>query len=452
MTLTRGLALCAALIAATAPTASAAVVDSHGGFIEVEADPGESSDMVVTWSGRALVAEDRSAPLRAGANCEQAGARRVRCAGRPLRADVELGDRADAFTARAPRRGPYFEFTVDGDAGDDTLTLPYGGDLDGDEGNDRLVIGSSRVRRQSNLLGGDGDDVLKGGESLDALVGGRGDDRAFGGPGRDRIFGGGGRDVLQGGAGADRLDDGDAAGPVDRDKLIGGPGDDGVISYAERARGVVVDLSDRSGDGEPGENDLLRGVEQVRGSGGDDRLVGDDDENKLEGWLGNDVILGRGGDDRLLLFDADRASGGGGDDRITGAGERARVSCGRGEDTLAVSLAGTPEEEPRQGLLVPPACEWVLGRHRLEWLKISAHPRVTSAGTLAFTVAHFRCCEHTLSLTLPESPFSEIDSAPVDYGQVEVDPGGRRGLFRASTLDAGEGNPLVWRFEVDGSG
>ena len=85
------------------------------------------------------------------------------------------------------------------------------------------------------LFGGDGDDALFGGDGVDILVGGAGNDVvsdlgaevtwADGGMGDDVIETGRGSDHLFGGDGADRLRAGDHT-----DELIGGAGDDALIS------------------------------------------------------------------------------------------------------------------------------------------------------------------------------------------------------------------------------
>ena len=119
------------------------------------------------------------------------------------------------------------------------------------------------------LAGDAGDNVLEGRQGNDWIFGGGAQDTLFGGVGHDHLFGGAGDDPLFGGAGADYID--------------GGPGSD-TVSYAGAAAGVSVSLDGtaaRSGQ------DTIEGVENVRGSVGDDEIEGDAAANVLwGGWTG----------------------------------------------------------------------------------------------------------------------------------------------------------------------
>jgi Ca2+-binding RTX toxin-like protein len=74
------------------------------------------------------------------------------------------------------------------------MSLPYGAELDGTAGKDRLI-------------GGALDNVYRGLEGDDVLDGGLGDDDLDGGIGNDYIDGGRGNDLLEGGPGNDGLND-----------------------------------------------------------------------------------------------------------------------------------------------------------------------------------------------------------------------------------------------------
>jgi len=108
--------------------------------------------------------------------------------------------------------------TIDGGAGDDTLTGTTGNDLIyGGTGNDVLVgqAGNDIIYGDSGndnisgwlgndtLYGGDGDDNLDGNEDNDSLDGGAGNDTLSGGDGNDYLSGGDGANELNGGAGND---------------------------------------------------------------------------------------------------------------------------------------------------------------------------------------------------------------------------------------------------------
>ena len=71
------------------------------------------------------------------------------------------------------------------------------------------------------LQGGNGGNIMAGGSGSDSLYGGTGDDYLTGEDGNDQLYGGAGNDVLYGGTGNDILDGGSGD-----DLLFGGSGDD----------------------------------------------------------------------------------------------------------------------------------------------------------------------------------------------------------------------------------
>jgi len=140
-----------------------------------------------------------------------------------------------------------------------------------------------------------------------------------------------------------------------------------------------------------------------------------------------------------------------GDDVIaTGSGARPKFSCGRGDDRLSIGLATPAPRNVAAGPFVPKECEWVEGKRYRERLTVSSHPvDVGPSGELTFRVTAFDCCEHVLSLTRPDSPFEELDAAPVDSERVAVEAPAGLERLRVSTFGGGGGEPLAWRFEVD---
>ncbi|HEX8054696.1 MAG TPA: calcium-binding protein [Thermoleophilaceae bacterium] len=203
------------------------------------------------------------------------------------------------------------------------------------------------------LDGNDTFDITGSGSSVN---GGDGNDELRGGPLDDGLRGGGGTDELRGNAGSDALYDGDTSGAANKDTLDGGPGDDTVVY--ERTAGVVVDLADPAGDGEPGENDALVAIENVGGGSGNDQLRGDAGPNRLGGALGDDTIDGRAGDDWVTGFEGndtliggpgrDDIEGGDGDDTLrleNPAGQYDRLlTCSAGKDTI-VGITAAPSVE-----------------------------------------------------------------------------------------------------------
>ena len=258
---------------------------------------------------------------------------------------------------------------LDGGAGDD--------DLDGGTGNDHLE-------------GGSDDDILAGGSGNDFLEGETGDDNLRGGPGND---------TLNGGAGVDTADYFNASGWVHVDLAIAGPqatgaaedtdiligieylvgsngfadqlrGDalsnklygvggndilegrggndilDGgmgldTASYESAPSGVAVDLNNGLPQNTLGAGvDSLISIENLTGSAHADILLGDLQDNALQGLAGNDWLLGGAGNDGINGGDGDDfLIGGEGDDNLVGSSGTDVVSYLTAAAGVTVSLA-----------------------------------------------------------------------------------------------------------------
>jgi Ca2+-binding RTX toxin-like protein len=204
--------------------------------------------------------------------------------------------------------------SVDGGAGDDTVTGSDGADL---------------------LLGGEGNDVLSGGGGDDRIVGDRGTDTMNGGAGDDTLVwnNGDGTDVINGDAGRDdvEVNGAPAAGDVfsvqpngtrirfDRTNLVPFSLDIGS-SETMNANGLGGDDSITVGD--VGSYEVT-----AAGGAGNDTLTGGPSSETLLGGSGNDtinagggidVVSGDDGDDRVEVRDktADLARGGNGNDSV----------------------------------------------------------------------------------------------------------------------------------------
>ena len=192
--------------------------------------------------------------------------------------------------------------TVFGLAGDDLLSGDEGADsLDGGAGDDRLYGGADN----DTLLGGAGTDALTGGDGNDSLDGGLDADVLDGGPGNDTVQGGGGNDIIIYTGGVDTYDGGTGTDFVDFDQF----------HAAVRVDLTAVDeaVTRDATDVEPASGALrtlaqVANVENIRGTGLADVLIGDAAANQIEGGLGNDRLSGHQGADTLI--------GGGGSDTV----------------------------------------------------------------------------------------------------------------------------------------
>ncbi|TNC73672.1 M10 family metallopeptidase C-terminal domain-containing protein [Rubellimicrobium roseum] len=184
-----------------------------------------------------------------------------------------------------------------GEGGNDTIIGGAGQDyMDGGSGSDTVVYAGSSGGVTIDLAegtarGGDADgpaqivgrgtvirhDILAGFENA---VGSFSDDHIIGSARANELYGGSGSDTLAGGGGADRLN--------------GGAGRD-TADYADAARGVRLDMA----RGQVGD-DTFVSIENLAGSGFDDRLRGNDAANVLTGQGGSDSLVGESGDDTLL--------------------------------------------------------------------------------------------------------------------------------------------------------
>jgi len=152
--------------------------------------------------------------------------------------------------------------------------------LTGDDGRD-CIYGEGGA---DTLSGGDDDDLLSGGGGNDTLNGEGGDDSLDGGGGTDTLNGGGGDDVLDGGPGADALN--------------GGDGTD-IARYTSSAEKVSINLATGVHTGDA-QGDTFNSIEIIGGSHNNfDSLIGDEADNILQGYGGNDKLEGGVGSDQL---------------------------------------------------------------------------------------------------------------------------------------------------------
>ncbi|KPA23286.1 Bifunctional hemolysin/adenylate cyclase precursor [Shimia sp. SK013] len=196
-------------------------------------------------------------------------------------------------------------FTIDLEAG--TFTDLYGTThriLNFEE-----VIGSSAnnhitgYENVSNALtGGVGDDTLLGGNQSDTLVGGSGNDLLVAGDGDDVIMG------------SDNFSD-------DDDTINGG---DGIDTYrTSYSSDHFVDLTNTYSTPH-GNTRTFIDIENVITRSGDDTIIGNGVDNRIESWAGEDLILAGGGNDTVI--------GGSGNDILVGGTGENELTGGRDED------------------------------------------------------------------------------------------------------------------------
>lgn len=162
-------------------------------------------------------------------------------------------------------------------------SLQEGNFIDGNALNNTIIGG----KNTDVLYGEDGNDVLQGSSGKDYLSGGPGDDQIHGGEGDDLILGEAGNDLIYPGPGADTV--------------YGGTGSDTLLFLGNinSKSGVLVNLHLRFGSGADAEGDLYFGMENILGTSYDDILIGNDDNNYLNGAGGSDLIQPMGGYDVL---------------------------------------------------------------------------------------------------------------------------------------------------------
>ena len=209
----------------------------------------------------------------------------------------------------------------------------------------------AQLQASDFIFGGAGDQRLNGSNRDDDLFGGDGNDNIGSGIGDDRLFGENGNDVFRVGFSGNQLYD-------------GGEGID-TVSYLFGAN-VDVNLTTGIGgrtDGNPLYVNTLVSIENVSGSNGADRIVGDAGRNVLSGGRGDDRLFGEDGDDLLrggrendTMFGgsgADRLEGGLGDDLLIGGGSASGTDVLLGEegnDRFFAGFAGSTSYDGGDGI------------------------------------------------------------------------------------------------------
>jgi hypothetical protein len=233
--------------------------------------------------------------------------------------------------------------------------------IDGGDGDDILSLAGGAgtgTGRQGSLLGQAGNDLLLGGVAGSTFDGGLGTDevdytsatqlQSANLSTGQAIHQGGGTDTL---AGIENL-----TGSPGDDRIVGNGSDnvidggDGIdtIDYGA-ASDVNVDL--RAGSAVGDGTDGLSSIENVIGSTSADHIVGDGGANQLDGGPGDDKIDGGGGDDTLAGRDgSDTVSFQSSTEGVTVSLTRGTAE-GNGADTLEgfENVVGTPRADEIRG-------------------------------------------------------------------------------------------------------
>jgi Ca2+-binding RTX toxin-like protein len=197
------------------------------------------------------------------------------------------------------------------------LTAPSDQQYNGDASGDSLYDFES-------IIGSDHNDVLKGFSSkASTLTGGEGNDKLYGGTGVDTLNGGDDEDTFYGGGGKDIINGGESTDTVDFDGYSSGATVTLNLSAGKAATGTAGSALGMQ----------IIDIENLFGSGGADRFVGNNDANGLSGDNGNDYLSGGGGVDIL--------EGGEGDDTLIGGTFGDVLNGGKGFDTADYSASTT---------------------------------------------------------------------------------------------------------------
>jgi len=270
------------------------------------------------------------------------------------------GDLLDGGSGADTLTGGEGDDSVSGGAGDDLIVggFGFGGDTyDGGADTDTITFASTSAGVNVDLAGGKAEGGEIGTDDLNAI------ENVIGGSGGDTITGDGAVNVLDGGGGGDTLAGGDGADSVSagagNDSIISGLGDDDydggadtdTLDLSATSAGVVVDLAGGSAEGAEIGTDSLTGIENVTAGSGADTLIGDGENNVLDGGGGIDTADysgspgvdadldagmaddGLGGTDTLI--GVENLIGGGGGDTLTGDGGTNVLTGGGGGDTLS---------------------------------------------------------------------------------------------------------------------
>lgn len=280
-----------------------------------------------------------------GSDCVRGPSDSLICTGaRQVNLDLAGGDDTLATTTSLPTSysGGFGADVLFAGNGPSTSQVGFSGGPGRDRiqyaGADRGVSITKDRRDNDGRIGVDRDNI---GPDVEELMGSQFGDSLNGSAGNfnEQFFGLGGDDVMTGGPGLDVFTMEAQADGADR--VFGGDDFDSV-EYDNRTRTVTVNLSDGGADdGEAGEGDELRQIEDARTGSGNDTLKVNPASTtgvSFQAGLGTDTITGTDAADSISAFGGgrDTIDARGGDDRLgTRDSEADSLACGQGTDTVS---------------------------------------------------------------------------------------------------------------------
>lgn len=203
---------------------------------------------------------------------------------------------------------------ISGGAGNDILVGSAGSDtMIGGDGIDTLDYSALASCVTVNLGAGTATSHNKADklESLENVIGTKYNDTITGDAGANIVSAGDGKDRFVGSGGGDSFD--------------GGAGRD-WIDYRNSKEAVYVNLLEGAGKGGLAQGDSYKNIENIRGTAGDDTLIGDNEANVFYAGKGSDRIEGGGGNDMIYTSGGyDYVDGGAGVDTLSYAESWDRV-------------------------------------------------------------------------------------------------------------------------------
>nr|WP_233171092.1 calcium-binding protein [Herbaspirillum sp. ASV7] len=254
--------------------------------------------------------------------------------------DILVGFTPSNDSKQSLSAGETDDDTMYGEAGDDLMIGEFGSDqmwggigndevqggvgddqLYGEEGNDRLFGGAGN----DVIYGGTGEDIIVGGAATNevALAAGVSDNNfLYGGAGNDIVIGGVGNDYIDGGAGADRMEGGKGD-----DIYIVNSVNDLILEHAGAGYDTVVASANAILGANVDELRLMEGGSfNGTGNSGANKLIGNSQDNLLDGVTGADTMLGGQGNDIYY---------------VDNAGDQVIELAGEGNDTVLSSISHT---------------------------------------------------------------------------------------------------------------